>query len=133
GGEGEWGGKGGVRKEGPAGPSALRPPPLLHESAERRHAGPRADHDDVLVSRRQCKMLVGLEFHANVAAPFQSLCDVVRGDAFPRAALAFIAHGGNEQMCLISDLATGRSNRISPWRERTGQCTKLVGVKRDRK
>src|SRR5262245_65553326 len=90
-------GKSAVTEDEPAAAFRFRRPSLLHESAERRHPGPRADHDDVLVSRRQRKMLVGLEFHANVAAPFQSLCDVVRGDAFPRAALAFIAHGGDRK------------------------------------
>jgi hypothetical protein len=47
--------------------------------------------------------------------------------------MAFIAYGRNEQVCLVTELAAGRSDRIGPRSERTGQCAKLVGIKRDRK
>ena len=78
-------------------------------------------------------MLVGLEFHADAATALEALGDVVRRHAFARAAMTFIAHGGNEQMRLIADLAAGRRNRIGARSQRTGQRAKFVGIKRDRK
>ena len=101
--------KGAIAEEQPAAAFRLRRPSLLHKGAEGRDASPGTDHDDVLLGRRQREMLVGLEFHANVATAFQALGDVVRGDAFPRAAMTFIAHSGNEQVRLIPDLAAGEA------------------------
>ena len=121
-----------VAEEQPAAAARLRGAALLHESAERRDAGAGADHDDVLVGRRQREMLVGLQLHAHAAAALEPLGDVVRGNALARAAMAFVAHRRNQQMRLVADFAPRRGDRIGARRKRPRQRAQFLGIERDR-
>src|SRR5690349_993470 len=47
--------------------------------------------------------------------------------------MASVSNGGNEQVCLVSDLAPRRRDRIGAWRKRSGQCAQLFGVESNRK
>ena len=105
---------------------------LLHEGAERRDAGAGPDHDDVLVRRRQTEMFVGLELHPHAGAALEPLGHVVRRDALARAAVAVVAHGGNEQMRFVADFAARRRDRIGARRQRPRHRAQMVGGERDR-
>ena len=50
---------------------------LLHEGAERRDAGARADHDDVAVRRGQREMPVRAKLDADAVAALEPLGDLV--------------------------------------------------------
>ena len=78
---------------------------LLHKRAERRNSGARPYHDDVAVGRRKRETLVGLQFHPQPAAlsePFGNKCG---GYALPGASVGLVAHGGDEDMRFIRELA----------------------------
>src|ERR1700680_642293 len=61
-------GEAAVAEEQPAAPACRRRAALLHERPERRNAGPRPDHDDVLIRRRQREMPVRSAFYAQTIA-----------------------------------------------------------------
>jgi hypothetical protein len=104
----------------------------LHESAERRDAGARADHDDVPIGRRKGEMLVRPQFHPQPATFLEPLGDVGRGDALSRASMSLVAHRGNQQMRLLAYFAARGRDRNRGWSKRTGECAELLGRERDR-
>ena len=121
-----------VAEEQPAAPFRRDGAALLHEGAERRDAGARADHDDVFVLRRQREVLVGLELDPHAAAALEPLGGIVGGDAFAGAAVGFVAHRRNQQMGLVADLAPRRRDRIGARRQRTRHRAQMIGGQRDR-
>src|SRR5215467_3146142 len=94
---------------------------LLHEGAERCDAGAGADHDDVAVGGGQGEMLVGAQLDLHPAALLEALRDVVRRHALAVAAVARVAHRRDQQMHLVADLAARGGDRISAWRQGTGE------------
>ena len=78
------------------------------------------------------KCLLGLSFTRTRLAALEPLGDIVRGDTLARAAVAFVAHGRNEQMRLIAHLAARGGDRIGARRERSRQRAQIFGVERDR-
>ena len=106
-----------VAEEQPAAALCLRRSSLLHECAERCDAGTRTNHNDVAVAGRQSKVLIGFELNAHAAATLKPFGHIVRRNALVRATMAFVAHGGNEQVRLFPDLTTRRSDGIGARRE----------------
>src|SRR5580704_18467715 len=125
-------GEAAVAEEQPRATACAGRATLLHESAERRDAGARADHDDVPIGRRKGEMLVRPQFHPQPATFLEPLGDVGRGDALARASMSLVAHRRNQQMRLLAYFAARGCDRISAWRKRTGERAELLGGERDR-
>ena len=57
-------------------------------------------------------MLVGPKLHLDQTALFQAIDHKARGDAGTGSAVAFIAHGGDQQMGFVFELSVGGCDRI---------------------
>src|SRR6202011_6328310 len=88
---GEWA----IAEEQPCTAARRAGAPLLHEGAERRNAGPRANHDNVTIRRRQRKVPIRSQLDPHALALLAALGHEIRGDPFAPAAMAFVTNGGN--------------------------------------
>ena len=121
-----------VAEEQPVTPRRPARAALLQKSAERRNAGPRPDHDDILVGGGQPEMPVGAQLDANLVATPASFRDIGRCDALAIATMGAIAHRRDQEMRLVADIATRRRDGIGARRQRPGDRPQMIGRDGDR-
>ena len=115
-----------IAEEQPVAPAGTCRLPLLQEGAKRRDAGAGADHDDRPVRIvRQAEVLVRLDVDLEPVADPQPLGDEARGDAAPRAAVAFVAHDADQKMRLVGAGRERRGDRVQARRQLAQQAGEL--------
>src|SRR5690349_4882393 len=122
-----------IAEEQPVASTGCRGAALLYECPERGDAGARSDHDDVALRRRQCEMPVRPKLDAHPIAACEPLGDMVRGDAPADAAVAWVAHGGDQKMGFVANVTTRRCDRIGARRQRSGEGAQMPGCEFDGK
>src|SRR5262249_58809276 len=69
---------------------------------------------------------------AHASSAPEALRNIVRRDTFTCTTVRVIAHGGNEQMGLVANIAARRGYGIGTRRERPRQSPQFLGIEYDR-